>query len=122
MLFVIGLVLGILAYKVGKWRHLCIFWQVHNCSWNLPLGWRKLWFQLVSGLLVMALSIGFATCWSLLFMKHVGGLFGAFSWGALLSIRWIASGTAAVTEGEKRLAKMQLDIATRTEDAKGDLS
>jgi len=106
MLFLIGLVLGILAYKVGKWRQLCIFWQVNGCISNLPLGWHRLWFQLVSWLLVVALSIGFATCWSLLAMKYVADLLAIFLWGALLSIRWLASGVAAVAEGERRLEKM----------------
>ena len=87
MFFISGLISGLLVYKVGKWRHSCIFWMVNNPA-NLPLGWHKEEIRFGSWLLVTALSVVFATCWSLLIMAYVNGLLGIFAWGALLTIRW----------------------------------
>ena len=96
MTFLIGLAAGFLAFKVGRWRHFCIFWAEKNRA-NVPLGWREPKIRIGSWLLVTALSLVFATSWSLLIAGYVNELLGMFSWGVLLFLRWVASGLAAHT-------------------------
>jgi len=120
MLFLIGLACGVLAYKVGKWRMLCVFWEASAFPWNVPLAWRNTSFQLASWFLVALLSVGFATCWSILVVEYAGRVLGVFSWAMLLTIRWHASGIAAVSEGEKRLMTMEAARGTMREAENGN--
>jgi len=111
MLFIVGLISGLLAYRVGKWRHSCIFWMIENPA-NCPLGWRKPIWRFGSWLIVTALSLGFATCWALLISNHVNELIGMFSWGALLILRWVASGIGARMKDQKMLEEMNVRISS----------
>lgn len=114
-LFIIGLIAGFLAYKVGKWRNSCILWMTKNPV-NTPLGWHKPEIRFGSFLLVTVLSIVFATCWSLLITTHVNKLLGMFAWGALLVIRWQASIISATLEVQRQLEYVDKMMNERKDD------
>jgi hypothetical protein len=105
LLFLIGLVCGVIAYRIGKWRHACVFWLA-NEPFNLPLGWRQPAIRFGTLAAVAIFSATFASCWAFLIGVGVNKFIGAFSWGVLLMIRWTASGIAARLEGRKFLAEI----------------
>ena len=111
MLFFIGIISGLLAYWVGKWRHSCIFWMKEEPA-NCPLGWQNPIWQLGSWLIVTILSLVFATCLALLISNHVNELIGMLSWGALLVLRWVVSGIGVRMEDQKRLEQMNVRISS----------
>jgi hypothetical protein len=104
--FVVGIVSGYIAFSVGKWRRLCMFFDV-RAPFNVPLGWHHPLMRYGSWLLVVVTSLLFATCLAKLITESVYPLVGKFSWGVLLTARWLASGIAANKEGFRQLAKLE---------------
>jgi hypothetical protein len=104
-LFVVGVVCGYIAFAVGKWRQLCIFFE-GKAPFNVPLGWRNPLIRYGSWLLVLVTSLLFASCLAKLIMESVYPFVGKFSLGVLLMTRWLASGVAANKEGFRQLAEM----------------
>jgi len=106
MLLVLGLVAGLLAYQIGKWRHGCVFWVVNNPA-NLPLGWHRPEIRYGSLLLVTVLSLVFATCGASVVTTHLGRWAGMLAWGVLLALRWQVSGVVAYLQGRAQLAEIE---------------
>jgi hypothetical protein len=111
-LFLFGAIAGYLAFIVGKWRQTCLFWMAENRA-NVPMGWHKPAIPVGSLILVVVLSITFATSWALLVGTLAGELLGLFAWGVLLAARWYASQVAAFASGQKEKKQIEIDIATR---------
>jgi hypothetical protein len=106
MLFLVGSVAGFIAFKVGKWRHMCINGMV-NAQVACPLDWSKGEVRIGSLLLVAVFSLVFATCWADLLIENVSPFIGKFSWGVLLMARWQASGITAHIQAQKRLEEIK---------------
>jgi hypothetical protein len=111
-LLLFGAVAGYLAFIVGKWRQTCLFWMAENRA-NVPMGWYKPAIPVGSLILVVVLSIAFATSWALLVATLVGELLGMFAWGVLLAARCYASQVAAFVSSQKDKKQIEMDIATR---------
>jgi hypothetical protein len=104
-------------YKVGKWRHSCIFWIIKHPA-NCPLGWQKPIWRLGSWLIVTVLSLGFATCWALLISNHENEVIGMLSWGALLILHWVGSGIGARMKDQQMLEEMNIGISSIRKEQK----
>lgn len=105
LIFGVGLVAGLLAFWLGRWRSTCIFWM-STYPLQVPTAWRRGWVQVTTWVLVTVLSLIFATLWASLIIIHVNDWLGRFSWGALLVFRWQASGFAAASRYHKNKAEL----------------
>jgi len=99
-----GIVIGYLAVRLGKWRHLNIFMEM-KAPYNTAESWRSGPFQKVSGLMVALLSILSASLLAYVIGAWTFPLLGKFSWGALLLARYLASAILGNLEGQKELGE-----------------
>jgi hypothetical protein len=106
MLVLIGIVSGVVAFAVGKWRHSCVFWLRENPA-NLPPAWVKPDIRFGSLILVVVFTLIFATCVSYVVSQEVNQILGELLWGALVFFRWAASAIAAQIECAE--AKKKID-------------
>lgn len=116
MLALIGLVAGVLAFFLGRWRHLCRRWEQHK-RWNVPRAWRSAPFRMGTLIVVAALTLLFATCFSVLISEHVHDFLGKFAWGALIWLRWMASSVSA----EFQFARQKKEVEEMLKPKPGDL-
>jgi hypothetical protein len=112
-LLIVGAVCGYVAFIVGKWRQLCVFFEL-NEAWSVPAGWRNPLIRYGTWMLVTVTSLLFATCLATLVMESVHPWLGRFLWGVLLMARWLASGRAAGKEGFRQLAALRSDDHVRS--------
>lgn len=97
LLLLSGIIAGILAIKLGKFRSFCIYMSL--CPFgraSLPLGWYHSWFRILTWILVTILSIWSAGIVSIFIAKNTNSLLGYLAFGALLILRWQVSSVLAV--------------------------
>jgi hypothetical protein len=118
LLFLFGLVSGVIAGVIGFWRHTCIFWETHfqmgKASYNTPLGWTKPAIRYGTLVAVCFFSVMFASCWALLIINQGYKWIGEFSWGSLLLLRWLISGAAALVVNRRLLSKYEWERAEKS--------
>ena len=110
IIFGIGLLAGMLAFWLGKWRTNCIFWT-NTSPVNVPRAWRLSWVPIVTWMVVAILSVVYATLWSGLVIEYVNYWLGVFLWGSLLALRWQVSGLAAARSYHKDRAELDAWMA-----------
>jgi uncharacterized membrane protein len=117
LLFLLGIISGIIAGIIGFWRHTCVFWETRfrmgKASYNTPLGWTKPMIRYGTLIAVCVFSVVFASCWALLIISQGYKLLGEFSWGSLLFLRWVVSGVVASVVNQRLLSKYQWEQAER---------
>ena len=94
-----GLILGIIAIKLGEFRSFCIFMDKVSL---VPLAWRYPWVRIFSWILVAIFSFWFAIVISFFIEMHTNKLLGNISFIVLLILRWQISGILAMRKIQKK--------------------
>lgn len=106
-----AIVATIVALKVGEWRHYCRFLQADDPAW-LPLVWHQPAIQHGSFVLVAASAVWAAGVFSVMIGNATTTLIGHFSFGGLLTVRWIISGLLAFSKSKADIARWKEQVRT----------
>lgn len=94
--FIAALISGVLAFKVGKWRHVCVLnSRDSDTRANLPLGWGNPFIRFGTWWLWFALIGFFACVWAYPLNAYFTNLTYETCLGMLIVVCWSASNLAA---------------------------
>lgn len=90
MLLLIATISFIIAVAIGAWRQMCGVYEL-QMPYNCPPIWHSKVLRTITWLLSTGLSIVFAMIFANWIIVEVNDLFGKFTFGVFLYVRWMFS-------------------------------
>jgi hypothetical protein len=107
-LVIVGAMFGVLAFLLGWWTNVYLFWDKHAPMNNPPI-WRKPHYKLAAMALTAFFSIVFAGCFGVIVSGTHGIVVGWITFGGLLVVRAFVSAVFALSRCMPALRRMQLN-------------